>query len=498
MTLGPISFAEMSHFVQKNYELDMAACEVIAMRLRETFERYNLSAHPSYFAGIPRNILDGLLRANRRAELIELAVAGYLSFVVAEDKEPISLSRTTREKFPTEIAYRTNTRGEHLTESQVTVLASEFAQQFDFGIAPARFVSAFFENNGNVTFTLPFVERHLLAKRLIDDPEIATAYFSLDSDIFDYETFTLYAEIGAAPKIAQKVQERLDDIIAELERGRANTPILLSRELAPALLRSREKALKSLRECLEQAEKDVRLGHDYTREKQRLLDVNDELRDETESRIAKAATSQRVDEGEGALSIEARAGSAWSTAVVLLGSGAERLEAQVKRGLIDRIVTTAELMVDRWTRTNAKMDFKAIKEDMLTTHSRENSVGKKDTFLNEENLIKFVVDMCEFWALIQPLMTFVTFLCDEARDPVLVESIKKTKMTNLLTKLLRDLWLSDINPGVGRKELTRSIRNLPKAEFIRNAIAGLLMARVYWKQWEREGRLIRLVSQLRA
>jgi len=66
-TLSEISFSEMSHFVQKNFELDTSASEVIAIRLRETFHKYNLSAHPSYVAGIPRNILNGLLQANRRA-----------------------------------------------------------------------------------------------------------------------------------------------------------------------------------------------------------------------------------------------------------------------------------------------------------------------------------------------------------------------------------------------------------------------------------------------
>lgn len=55
---------------------------------------------------------------------------------------------------------------------------------------------------------------------------------------------------------------------------------------------------------------------------------------------------------------------------------------------------------------------------------------------------------------------------------------------------MRNLWLSDIDPEAGRRELTKSVRELPKSEFIRNSLAGLLMARVYWKQWDKEGRLI--------
>jgi hypothetical protein len=245
-TLADIGFAGISHFVQKNYEIEMSAAEVIAVRLRETFDRYNLSAHPSYFAGIPRNILNGLLRANRRSELIELAVAGYLSFVVAEDKEPIALSRTTREKFLTEVAFTNRVLCEPFTEVTLTHFAAAFAEKFDFKIAPARFVSAFFERGilnikeGNVSFTLPFMEYYLLAKRLIEQPTKASSYFSLDSDEFDYPTFTLYAEMGAAPELVLKIRQRLDETIEELAGQRAAGSILLDTELFPALLRNRE------------------------------------------------------------------------------------------------------------------------------------------------------------------------------------------------------------------------------------------------------------------
>ena len=92
-----VSFIEISYFLQKNFSLGGPEAEVIAAHLRDTFKRFNLPVHPTYFAGIPASTLNALLRANRRAELIELAVAGYLSYVVSLDDEPVSLSRTTRE-----------------------------------------------------------------------------------------------------------------------------------------------------------------------------------------------------------------------------------------------------------------------------------------------------------------------------------------------------------------------------------------------------------------
>ena len=69
------------------------SAEVVAgfARLRETFVNFKLPVHPSYFAGIPGATLAALLSANKRAELIELAVAGYLR--VTSSRRTTSLSR---------------------------------------------------------------------------------------------------------------------------------------------------------------------------------------------------------------------------------------------------------------------------------------------------------------------------------------------------------------------------------------------------------------------
>jgi hypothetical protein len=42
---------------------------------------------------------------------------------------------------------------------------------------------------------------------------------------------------------------------------------------------------------------------------------------------------------------------------------------------------------------------------------------------------------------------------------------------------------------MGRKGLLRSIKALPKAPFVRFAIASHVMARVYWRHWRKEDRL---------
>ena len=84
-----VSFSSIANFVRDNFQLETAEAEVIAYRLNETFKQFELPAHPSYFAGIPRETIAALLQAHRRAELIDLAVTGYLTFVVSEDNAKI-------------------------------------------------------------------------------------------------------------------------------------------------------------------------------------------------------------------------------------------------------------------------------------------------------------------------------------------------------------------------------------------------------------------------
>ena len=124
-----ISFIEIARFVEKNFEMPGPAAEVVAVRLREISQKYSLAAHPSYFAGIPRATLDAFAQANRRADLIELAVAGYLSFVVAEDLEPIAMSRRTREEFLGDVAYMINVEGKALTEADLVDYATQLAKK---------------------------------------------------------------------------------------------------------------------------------------------------------------------------------------------------------------------------------------------------------------------------------------------------------------------------------------------------------------------------------
>jgi nucleoside phosphorylase len=98
-SLCDISFLAISEFIQTAFELAASEAEVIALKLKEMFSKFKLSAHPTYFAGIPRPMLSGLLQANRRAELIQLAVDGYLTLIATQDEEKTHLNRSTRARY---------------------------------------------------------------------------------------------------------------------------------------------------------------------------------------------------------------------------------------------------------------------------------------------------------------------------------------------------------------------------------------------------------------
>lgn len=497
--LCDIPFLEIANFIRKNFELTAPASEVIAARLHETFDKYSLSAHPSYFAGIPRDTLYALMQANRRAELLDLAVAGYLSFVVAEDTERVALSRTTRQLFLTEFAVSTRIHGNQYTESELAAYVDVFAEKYDYDISAIRFIGAFisqhilYVDGGVVRFTLPFMEDFLLAKYLSQNQDIAKKHFDISSEIFDYRTFSLYAEMGASSEIISAIQIKLDSMIVQLDGQHSETSILLDPNTATSLLTNMER-LRSLQSRLESAEEDVRNDRDQSKEKQRLLDASDRVKES----IATHATASHVGGsilGARLPNVGPDVEAIWGIGISLLGSGAERLEADVKRDLIKKVVKLSALIIDRWTQAVMKIDFSGVKNALLQNEEIVRGITRSEStpdLREAERLIRLLADLLEYVFILQPFLGTMAYLCEEARDAVLAESISKTNVTGIIEELALSLWLSDIDVDKGRRRLIASISKSPKARFLRNAIAVHLLIRVFWKHWRKEDRLVLL------
>ncbi|MEP1150930.1 MAG: hypothetical protein ABJH08_04290, partial [Balneola sp.] len=333
-----ISFNEVTFFVEKHFDMSINEAEVVALRLRDTFRKYALDAHPTYFAGISRETLATLLQANRRSELIELAVAGYLSFVVAGDKESIRLSRTTRARFLTNLLIKMKVNGETFTHSELVKFAEDFAVESDFNINPLQFIKSFedfgilhFNGNG-VQISLPFIESYLLANALSKDSTLSARYIKFDNSFVDYATLDISSEIGPSTEIIEKLVTAVDGCISKLTTNTPDNDYLLSDEATAAGLKH-PKRLEALQNNLEAASKSVLSGARNAEEKQKILDAQDFVR-----RSVSHSSHEKQDnydddgfEAEAAEFVECV--TIWGISVVVLGAGAEHLKAPIKRKL---------------------------------------------------------------------------------------------------------------------------------------------------------------------
>jgi hypothetical protein len=333
---SPVSFLEISHFVQKNFGMTGSEAEVVALRLGETFRHFDLSAHPSYFAGIPREILAALLQANRRAELIQLAVDGFLTFVVAGDTADITLSRTTRSRFLRRLAVEINVEKRVFSQEEIVAFTKRFSEEFDFGIDPLAFVYSFVDagilyfRHGTLEFALPFIESYVLASEHSNEA-LAGRYFALDQD-FDLTTFDLYAEIGASDAVVCRVIEDLEKSVQDYGFQVGEKHILLT-DVRPALMRQPAQ-FENIQNRLRSAAEDIEYGRGDTAKKQQLLDIADRVSEEVADRANQNDTEEKTAESE-------RVGRVvlnWLVATMLLGAGAEHLLAELKQMLATLLI----------------------------------------------------------------------------------------------------------------------------------------------------------------
>ncbi|MDG5751954.1 hypothetical protein P8R33_12620 [Qipengyuania sp. XHP0211] len=488
---GKVSFLEIALFLEKNFQMGCQESEVIANRLYKTFDNFRLDAHPTYFAGIPKETLTALLNANRRSELIQLAVVGFLTFLVAGDQADINLGRTTRERFLRKLVVEMRLEKRNFDEAELVTFAKEFADRHDFQIKPLQFVNDFVDNGimhfeqGRAQISLPFIESYLLAQELHDHPSLASRYFQM-AEPFDYPAFELYAEIGASDEIVQAVIETLKAATDDLKKLNPGDNIMLSEEISPIAIR-RTEATDRMRERLKNAAKAVREGSRNAEQKQQMLDVSEQVREEAGKQFADdddEAVSKRFENLD-------RLGAAWTRAVVLLGQGAEHLEAKEKRDLSAKVVDGAAVALDEWSRINLEIDFDKMKEN-LTTDKALNATDFPDEIDDRRRFVGSIIDVMEYAILAQPIRQIFGYLAEQARHPALYMSVDKSEVEGKLETLIKASWMVDLMPKSGRKFLKESMKALPRASFLRYTIASHYLSRLFWAHWDKENRTIML------
>lgn len=375
-------------------------------------------------------------------------------------------------------------------QAELIAFTKAFAERHDFDIDPLAYIGGFIDQgimdfeSGRARISLPFIESYLLAVELAANPHLAERYFVIDQD-FDFAAFDLYAEIGAAPAIITRVKEALEASASELRAKNSGENILLGEGIFPTVIR-RQDSTNRLRQRLQEAAKAVREDARNAEEKQQILDISDRVRNEA----VRQRETQFDEQETNAKKYEPleRAGLSWTIGAVLLGAGAEHLEASDKRCLSAYLIAGTAALIDEWCRLQSEVDFEEMKKAMTTDEALADMPGSGE-IEEKRQVVSGLVDILEYTAMAEPLRRVMHFLTEQARHRVLSPSVEKAKVEGILEQVLKGTWLIDIDPGRGRKLLREAIKDLPRATFFRVTLVSHYMERVYWSHWKKEDRL---------
>jgi hypothetical protein len=210
-------------------------------------------------------------------------------------------------------------------------------------------------------------------------------------------------------------------------------------------------------------------------------------------RTAKHAKEKREEAEEAQVAdTNQSAVEAWYIATILLGAGAERLEAQCKRRMIERVVRLTSLIIDKWTRRVHAINFQSLKEKLTEDPEilKNLSAGEgADDFDDAKKLVVGLVDMMEYVFVAEPFRRAVGTLCEEASDVVLAQSLANVTFNTEPERVIHGMWMADIDVAKGKELLIGSIKELPKALFLRVSLTTHLMRRVFWQHWKKDDRL---------
>lgn len=494
--LCEISFVELSSFFKRSFQLPDQEAGVIALRLQDMFAKFELNAHPSYFAGLNVEILSSLLRANRRAELLQLAVGGFLSFVVAGDEDQIVLSRTTRETFLRQLVFRMKVEGDEFNRESLIAFAEVFADEKDFEIDSILFVSAFqekgiihFNKSGNVQISLPFIESYLLASELALRPEDSVRYFNLKYGDFDYPTFDLYCEMNLSNEIVNSVIVEMKSIIREQLPVTNQKHILLTNEIRPALV-DKPGRYSDLQDQLQKSLDDVKSNRSNSSEKQVLIDVAAKV--EADVRTKQQAAEMDRPERDVEASAIGDIINIWTIGIVLLGSGSERIDRDPKRELSGLIVKLSSLMIDKLLRSFPSTQFDQVKLRLKADDSIRALFGMdpEDPINDKQrSFVEAIIDAYEFSLISYPIRIVFEQLGNIANQPVLRTSVASVSSDDLMENLIARVWAAEINAAKEKPELIQAIGTLPVVHFLRHTLSTHFVARVFWNHWEMKHRL---------
>lgn len=359
--------------------------------------------------------------------------------------------------------------------------AQKVSDEFDYGFDAEKFIKSFvdagiifFEDN-IAKITLPFVQSYLLAGELHLNAKLAKEYFQCEGEDFDYLTFDLYAEIGAADDMVVEAMDALESLIVESALD-PDQQTILTGEIHPNLFKNPNR-LRALSRRVSAARSIVASGESDRREKAAVLDIADRVNDD----VAEVAESDGNRDGgrknqPHLLKMLIRR---WSLATILLGAGAESIKGDNRERLARLIIAGGEALIEALSKHFQELDFESIKDKIIEdTEFREN-IGITDQG-DFESMVSAFVDFVEYVAYSQSLERVFSDLPNQAKHRIVGNSVQRVAVETKMQRLIRGVWLTNINERAGRKDMMSAIADLPNVQFLRAALTSILINRVKW------------------
>ena len=512
------SLGALSDFVSTNFGYDLSQSAVLATKLNDTFEQFNMHAHPSYFAGISPESLAALMAANRRGELIHLAVDAALMIMVAEDKADIQVSKRWRREFLKDIAVLQFVRGERVDEERAIKIAKNMAEARDIDIKALEFVHSFVRagvfdfRGGEVDFILVYVRDYLVAEYLYQNPRAAVSYFGFDEIDEDYNVLDMYSELGPSDVVIDTVSRLIEDDAAHLDKELPETinniisnKIQLSKANSFGKYSARKQSLLDAIEYVGENPTDLQ-------RKQYLVDLRRSVSQKARQSGEEDASEgdERQQSGERIPERDAQVGlgeretdggldtrvtkstiaAHWSAGCVILGAGAEQMEAQPKRRLARGLISLGCRIAEHGTAEAAAVDYDDLKDQILSDpnfkkrRDQMSEAESSELMKDFEHLLHFL----EFTFVTSPYRIVLAALCGQATGNVLRKSVKETKLEREFQKLTQAVWACDLDAGNAAEIFKNSLGQIGKSTMLRFVLTEHFISRVYWAKWRAKDR----------
>lgn len=506
--LSQVSFSETAYFLEKAFDMSAREAEAVAIRLDHTFKRFRLDAHPTYFAGLQEETLAALVNANKRAELIQLAVDAILTLIVAADKSQPPLSRTTRERFLKGVVIEMATTKNPVDEARLLEMAKDFLDEHIFSTSPGEFITPFFEMGllyrafGKVFFAHPYLESYLLAQALRENPLAASDYFQPSASFYNYYTFDLYCEMGPAAPVINAILEHANEALKAANTVYGSEHVYTEQRKLVALSSSKQlvNLSKGMMDAADKLENDA---HDdgMRSEKQRLLDarqyVKSEVGNRSPERDGRLPEDVRI-EFE-ILDNLSRALALCSTAI---GSGSESLSGETKKAIGQVAISVASKFSDVWTRNRLRVDYNDMRNEVLSDENIWEMVEKFGADQSQFDAVKQDLQMLihgyELNAVLEPMGRVLWTLSANAGSRVLAPLVYQLSASDEIERVIRSAWLSEVDPEKGRDSFKVSLSSYKGAPLLRVVVASHLLWRVFWHHYKTPGSRFFINSAKRA